>query len=75
VTRATPKSWESAKAKPSESAKGRSRRGLTGWQLIAALGVIAAAGILTLLITREVADVAVVVTPLLLVLGVSATRL
>jgi len=40
-----------------------------------ALCVVAAAGLLTLLITRSVKDVAVVVAPLLLVLGVSATRL
>jgi hypothetical protein len=39
------------------------------------LCVVAAAGILTLLITQDVASVTVVVAPLLLVLGVSATRL
>jgi Flp pilus assembly protein TadB len=66
VKRATPNRWELKRA---------SRRGLTGWQLVAALCVVAAAGILTLLITQDVASVTVVVAPLLLVLGVSATRL
>jgi Flp pilus assembly protein TadB len=53
----------------------KARRGLTGWQLVAALCVVAAAGILTLVITGSVEAVTVVVAPLLLVLGVSATRL
>jgi Flp pilus assembly protein TadB len=63
------------KAKRTDSSKNRARQSLTGWQLVAALCVVAAVGILTLLITHQVGAVTVVVAPLLLVLGVSATRL
>jgi hypothetical protein len=46
---------------------------LTGWELVAALGVIAAAGLLALVI-GSTTGVMVVVTPLLLVLGVRIYR-
>jgi hypothetical protein len=46
---------------------------LSGWQLIAALSVIAAAAMGTLIITGSTAAVTIIVAPLLVVLGVVAS--
>jgi hypothetical protein len=54
--------------------KGETHHHLNGWILVAALGVIAVAGVATLLVTRSTDAVTAVVTPLLLVLGVTAVR-
>jgi hypothetical protein len=48
--------------------------GVNGWKLVAALAVIAAVAITTLVITGSPEGVTIAVLPLLLVLGVSATR-
>jgi type IV secretory pathway VirB3-like protein len=47
---------------------------LTGWQLIAALSVMATAAMGTLIITGSAAAVTIVVAPLLLVLRVHIAR-
>jgi hypothetical protein len=47
---------------------------LTGWTLVMALAVIASTAIATLLITGSPEAVTIVLAPLLLLLGVSATR-
>jgi hypothetical protein len=49
-------------------------RGLIGWKLVAALCIVAAAGIATLIITDSPEAVAAVVGPLLMMVGVSAAQ-
>jgi len=45
--------------------------GITGWQKIAALSILALVVVITLLITHEAGAVSVAVAPLLLVLGIT----
>jgi hypothetical protein len=54
--------------------KGEMHHHLNGWMLVAALGVIAVAGVATMLVTGSTNAVTAVVTPLLLVLGITAVR-
>jgi anti-sigma-K factor RskA len=53
---------------------GDDENGLSGWKLVAALAVIATVAIATLVITGSAEAVTIAVLPLLLVLGISATR-